>query len=373
MDIVTLNPNTFFAMDLVQNLNSVQWIERYSEPGEFEIRCEPTRALMEQLSLGTVISHLATREVMMVETHQIDESNNNESPELVVTGRSLMSFLENRIASPNNFSEKIRVDFDEDRNRLYSFPLNTTAENLTLLLKEHIEIGVTSIVDILPNTQVMGLGYTVQGDTPKEMVVRRGPLYPEVVRLLGEIDAGLKVQRPSQGTADPLQWVIYKGLNLDSVVFSSEYGDLEKTKYFWSNKGYKNSALVVGVYTARVVPITRQSQPQTSPQGLNSRVMYVDASDYDHVPLDTDADIATRNNILQRRGEQALAENRVKTLIETSISPNSRYKYRKDYNLGDTIYVNGNYGVSARMRVTEFAEFWDESGETGVPTVKSIY
>ena len=224
MDILRLNPNTFFAMELVQNLNSVQWIERYSEPGDFEIRCEPSPKLMEQLALGSVISHLATREVMIVETHQIDESKNDESTELVVTGRSLLSFLENRIASPNNFSAKVRVDFDEDRNRLYSFPVNTTAENLKLLLKEHIELGVTSTVDIIPNTQVVILNEISAWDTPKEMVVKRGPLYPEVIRLLDEIDAGLRVERPAQGTSNPLQWVIYKGLDLDSVVFSSECG-----------------------------------------------------------------------------------------------------------------------------------------------------
>jgi hypothetical protein len=369
MDIVTLNPNTFFAMDLVQNLKSVQWIERYSEPGDFEIRCEPTRALMEQLSLGTVISHLATREVMMVETHQIDESNNNESPELVVTGRSLMSFLENRIASGDNFSQKNPVTDDIN---LYSFLSKTTPVNLLKLLQEQIQPAVGIVPgsvrpeDAIPNSTILNI---VQPgvETPKEMVVKRGPLYPEVIKLLAQIDAGLKVERPAQGTADPLQWVIYKGLNLDGVVFSSEYGDLEKTKYFWSIRGHKNTALVVGVYTAKLI----QTAGVT---GLNRRIMYVDASDYDYIPIiDSTPDFNKVQNILQRRGEQAIAENRPQTLIETSISPNSRYKYRKDYNLGDTVYVNGNYGVSARMRVTEFAEFWDESGETGVPTIKSIY
>jgi hypothetical protein len=366
MDIVTLDPNTFFARDLVQNLNSVQWIERYSEPGEFEIRCEPSRALMEQLSLGTVISHLATRDVMMVETHQIDESKTNETPELVITGRSLVSFLENRIASGTNFSQKNPVN---DSTNLYSFLYNTTPANLLKLLQEQIQpVGSVRPDDGIPNSTVV-LSNDIQygSEVPKEMVVKRGPLYPEVVKLLTQLDAGLKVVRPAQGTADLLQWVVYKGTNLDTVVFSSDYGDLEKTRYFWSIKGFKNTALVVGMYSAKLI----QTAGVT---GLNRRIMYVDASDYDHIPIiDSAPDFNKTQNILQRRGEEALAENRSQTLIETSISPNSRYKYRKDYNLGDTVYVNGNYGVSARMRVTEFAEFWDESGETGVPTVKSIY
>jgi hypothetical protein len=363
MDIVTLHPTNYRPVKLIQNLKSVEWIERYNEPGEFTITAEPTPTLMTDLALGALISHVDTLDMMMVESHMIDESKNSDDPAVIeIKGRSLFAFLENRIASGNNFSQKNPVS--EDIN-LYDFLPRTTVANLVVLLQDQITSGIISSSDRLFNTTVSA---TFTGtDTTKDMVVKRGQLYSEVVKLLEQIDAGLKVTRPPQGTTQNALWQVHKGVDVsDNVIFASEFGDLEKTKYFWSQKNWKNSALVVGAYTSKVMRAAGLG-------GTDMRVLYVDASDYDFKPTDSAADLLLADNVLTRRGDEALAENRKQVLIETSIVPNSRYKYRKNYNIGDIVYIAGNYGISSKMRVVEYAEFWDESGETGVPTVKSIY
>jgi hypothetical protein len=371
MDIVTLHPTNYRPVKLIQNLNSVEWIERYNEPGEFTITAEVTPTLMTDLALGKLISHVDTLDIMIVESHMIDESKNSDDPTVIeIKGRSLFSLLENRIASGSNSSEKkdrfdVATGTNVEENILYDFLPRTTVANLVVLLQDHITSGIISASDRLLNTTVSA---TFTGtDTTKDMVVKRGQLYSEVVKLLEQIDAGLKVTRPPQGTTQNALWQVHKGVDVsNNVIFASEFGDLEKTKYFWSQKTWKNSALVVGEWTYKVMRAAGLS-------GTDMRVLYVDATDYDFKPTGSSADLLLADNVLTRRGEEALAENRKQVLIETSIVPNSRYKYRKNYNIGDIVYIAGNYGISSKMRVVEYAEFWDESGETGVPTVKSIY
>ena len=84
------------------------------------------------------------------------------------------------------------------------------------------------------------------------------------------------------------------------------------------------------------------------------------------------ADLALAERVLTQRGNQALGNQRRTQFLETSINPTNRYQYRRDYNIGDIVFVRGNYNVSQLMRVVEFAEFEDETGEVGVPTVKPL-
>jgi hypothetical protein len=58
--------------------------------------------------------------------------------------------------------------------------------------------------------------------------------------------------------------------------------------------------------------------------------------------------------------------------MEATISKNSRYAYRKDYIVGDIVYVVGNYGVSQKMRVIENVEVQDATGSFSYPTLKVL-
>ena len=51
-----------------------------------------------------------------------------------------------------------------------------------------------------------------------------------------------------------------------------------------------------------------------------------------------------------------------------TVEPDINYKYKKDYNLGDIVKIINEYGLSAKARITEVIESWDESGYTCIPT-----
>jgi hypothetical protein len=66
------------------------------------IIAEATTQLMEDLAIGTLISHPNTLDVMMVETHSIDTSKPGPA-EIEITGRSVGGILmENRVTTVKN-------------------------------------------------------------------------------------------------------------------------------------------------------------------------------------------------------------------------------------------------------------------------------
>jgi hypothetical protein len=399
MDILTINPADYTDCNIVNDILTVKWIERYREPGEFSITAYPTDAIRTRLALGTLVTHLETQDVMMVEDHEIDESGDAD-PVITITGRSLTAFLENRIASPNNLSllEWSLVTLGTSPNqylgytdtpRLYNFTADTTVNITKRLIRDQIgnystnnnASGLTSSRDALPRVEVIStfVGTDPVGaigtDPSKDLVVTRGPLLPEVLKLLERMDAGLKIMRPIAGTSSiVITFQIHKGIDKsETAIFSNDFGDLEETRYFWTNRNYKTSVVVNSAYYIKVM------RPTTGTGGFNERVIYLDASDA--IPegsprpdgaATTDAQKLIFENILTRRGEEALGASKLEQYLETSITPNSRLKYRKDYNIGDLVYIRGNYGVSTKMRVVEYAEFEDATGESGVPTVKAI-
>ena len=75
MDIFTLehSGSSYKNGELINGIYKKQWIERYLDPGEFTLVCTPTDEIREKLAIGTLISHIDTEEVMIVEDHEIEE------------------------------------------------------------------------------------------------------------------------------------------------------------------------------------------------------------------------------------------------------------------------------------------------------------
>lgn len=48
--------------------------------------------------------------------------------------------------------------------------------------------------------------------------------------------------------------------------------------------------------------------------------------------------------------------------FDAEIIPDITYKYRSDYNLGDIVRIQNDYGITANVRITEAVEVWDTNG-----------
>jgi len=348
------------VLELGQKINgakSVMWVERYREAGEFEIEANLSSGLRDFLPMGGLISHADTLEVMIVENHEINEEVDGD-PTIKITGRSFETYLENRVVGTN--LSRASSTFAE-----YTLAAGYTWAQAVTLINDHITAPPANANDALGNitasTAVTGTGVS------EVRIIKRDNVYSRLLEILAIDDLGIQSRRRNTfpgGDNTKTVLSVYKGANLaNKVIFSWKSGDLDAADYLFSDKKLKNSALVLGRYINTVV--------DTGPIKYDRRMMLVDANDIDgHLSAPpTGGTLTTLLARMVTRGQQALkSQNRI-TISRADISNVTKYQYRRDFNVGDLITLDGNFGQMAVMRVVEYVEIEDENGESGHPTL----
>jgi Siphovirus ReqiPepy6 Gp37-like protein len=199
--------------------------------------------------------------------------------------------------------------------------------------------------------------------------MKRDDLHKALLEILAIEDLGVRIIRRSihnfpSGNNINTQINVHKGVDkTSSVIFSWKAGEIGSADYLWSDKTDKNPAMVVGRSYNVVVDTSGVTK-------YNRRSMLVDGSDIDDnfVPS-TEQALAALLDKMRVRGRAALlAQNRT-TITRADLTDVSKYRYRTDFNVGDLITLDGNFGQIAFMRVTEYVEIQDETGESGHPTL----
>jgi hypothetical protein len=370
MDIFNLTPtaSTYEDGAVVNNLISKTWVERYDLPGEFTFVSLPTDKIMDHLAIGTLISHTNTQNIMMVEDHEIKEAKGS-APQLIITGRSLDAFLDHRVATDDDqgFSAPYADDFSA---KPYEFAaVNSWTQCLRLIRNQIDETYVERPNFAIPNILVQET--VTDTEVVERREIKRGPLLAAVNTLLKEFDGGLKIERPVKGTHAKLYFTIYQGVDRHTTVqFSHSAGDIETARYFWSSRRYKNTAYIANRYQGDFV--TKDNTAGTT--GLNKRVTRIEANDININPQaggwGAIALAADLEQMLERRAKNALKKLKNTDLVEATVSVTNRYKFREDYDIGDLVWVRGNYRQSSIMRVAEYIEIDDASGNSGYPTLE---
>jgi len=353
--------------EMLNNITSAMWVERYREPGEFEIKAPSYSNLQTLLPPGTLISHIDTQEIMIVENIELSEDLSGVS-ELTITGRSFESFLENRIVGQDQ-----------------GFPLTPSAplEQLVLpaaytwvhaatIIGRQVQTGLVIIAsDALPGVKIT---YEVPGYVgPSEArQFPRGNVHSTILELLSIDDLGIRNVRPGTWSFYPneltINMIIHRGVDRSaSVLFSYNSGEIKNAQYLWSNKRLKTAALVTGKWV--------EVMSWGAFSGIEKRAMWIDGSDIDDVyatvPLGANQ-TAVFNSMLVRAG-QVLAAHSELSISKVEIIENATTaKYRVDYNVGDVVTVVGNYDATTQMRVTEYVEILDETGSHSSPTLSAL-
>jgi len=354
--------------EYVNGITSVVWTERYAEPGEFEIQSPLSSDIRSKLPIGSLISHTDTAEIMMVENHEIKEEDDDDETMVVITGRSLFAYLEQRI-----------IGNQDARNYPYIEEYMITANNsialqITLIINDNFhgwaetDDGVAGFRAVTEFTDI---------PTPNFRVIPKQDCLKTVMELLPIDDLGLKVLRvryPNRGFSEfpnDNLLVVHGGEDKTaSVIFSWKSGDLDAVNYLFSNKKTKNAAVVVGRYVWVVIDSGLWYETD-----FNRRQMLVDGSDIDEgftePPAGADYDAVLAKMI--ERGRIALRNRMNIVLGQTDVSDVTQYQFRRDYNIGDLVTLDANFGQIAVMRVVEYTEIEDENGESGHPTLSLPY
>lgn len=360
--------STFLGGQAINGYDSVAWTERYQDPGSFEIKARLSSGLRDFLPEGTLISHIGTLDVMMVENHQIVEDTDVD-PILTITGRDLDCILEQRIVGQNwNWaSPPSSLEVSQ-----YVLDANFSWIQAVELINEHIKTGtVITAGDAIPLFEAVHSVSLVSG-VSEARTLARGEVLKHLTDILKVDDLGSRVIRRNSfsgypGSTSVTTTVIHDGEDKrNSVIFSTKNGDIDSADYLWSIKSMKTSALVTGKFVETMV--------HGSETGIDRRVMHVDGSDIDghHETIPTGGTLTAVRAAMTTRGNQALRAQKRLALSRIDISSTPTYEYRKDYNIGDLVSVDSSYGPVDTMRVVEHVEIVDETGESSHPTLEII-
>lgn len=341
--------------EAINGATSVMWVERYAEPGEFEIVAPLSSDLKRFLPEGTLISHIRTNEVMMVENHEITE-NLFEDSLIKITGRSLVGpILDIRL---------VGIDLARSSSTItaYNMTSDQTYDQIVKLINDHIVTPVNA------NDQVefvsASTAYTGSA-TSEARTIERGTILAAVLELLDIDNLGIRSSRGPSGH----DLEVYKGADRrNQVIFSWTGEDLKSSTYFSTNRKLKTTAFVIGRWVWRVVDTGGVTK-------VNRRMVMIDASDIDD-EYESRPTGATLTNVLAKmktRGQQKLRKQRQIKLSNSEISNLTRYEYRHDYFLGDLVTIEGDFNQQEVKRVIEYAEIMDENGYSSHPTLETPY
>lgn len=397
MDVFHVDFINFASLGPIEGIEKITWVERYNQPGEFIIIGDPV-PLATNLPIGRFISHSGTDNVMVVESHFIDESEDSEYPKkLQVKGTCITNYImQNRVVHryPPTGEEEAFWSYSEyyefARKAAYyeTGPVTINIVQLILnLLNHHLteSYGLNESIENLIN-----LSYGIESDNAfGNYVTDKLPyLNKAVYKILLEADIGLKAFRPGprrayledpdfisifySGLNDPkemLFFLIHAGTDLsDSVIFDINNGDVHNARYLWTNKHDKNA-----FYSGNEEYVQRWfSDDLGTLGGWSRKVARVDLQDY--IPLDTVDYDTLIWTALNERGREAIRLAQSQGIIIDALGTrNSGPKYGVHYQVGDVVRVIGNYGVNQNMRVSEVAFTQDKDVEFIVPTFKPVY
>jgi hypothetical protein len=362
MDIRVLNTN-FVAVDILDGIDSILWIERYSSFGEFEIFVKYSDYYLNLLNEDYYLINTDSDRIMIIESINIITDPEN-GDKLIVKGRSFESVIDRRIV-------------------LRQIVLDTT-------LQTGIQTIITSeIIDgIFPERNFPSFVFAASSDPLVTTPTLKGAYYFENVydvisNLCLENNIGFRILR---NASNQFEFSLYAGANRSYsqsanryVVFSPTFDNLIKSDYFRTKMYKKNYIFVIGDTGAadwNDNSYGRWAQAWTNDvgSGFSRREMFLDLShlqkNYDGgtVPISDDDYVA----MLQQRGYEELAKNPEHTIFEGEVDLSRTYTYRTDFFLGDIIQMVDRHGHSSSVRITEITMYQDKNGFSIHPTLKTV-
>lgn len=324
MDIYLLN-DSFEIIKVVDDFSSLIWRRKYYEPGNFELHCP--HELFADLSGAKYVCRPDREEIGIIENYGIN------SPTCFAKGRFLEALLADKVIHP---TAKFRPS--------QSFS------------SKHESIARALISTFMPDIQLSTINLPEIGDAITTQVTGDN-LMEYIYELLGTVEASCSI------TCDLINRVltfnVWHGADCSgSVIFSQEWDNLKSFAYEYSDKDFKNYAIVAGAGEGS----ERKCAVVDQAGDYKRRELFVDARDIQPEDDESDEEYTER---LRQRGREKLAEYKPVESCECLIDTQSSLKYRTDFDLGDVCTVKDDqHGIICRKRITECEEVYENGSFT---------
>lgn len=376
MEFMVLDKN-YDGIAMIDTFTSAIWTVRYDEAGDFEIYTPVRLDYIQAMQIGNYLWNRDSNRLMVIETVEI-ETDSEEGPQLIVTGRSLESILDRRIVtSSQNFSGNLQnVLFAIIQNEIISS--GKTRQIPGFSLKASSDSRITSV-------------------TISKLSVRGENVYDIVCNLCQANKIGWRILPKGAGG---FEFELYVGVDRSYaqsanpyVTFSPSFENLLNSNYIKSFKSYKNSIYAIGTYQKEVViqnkykddngewivenqttyeeaeVITWQYSETATPSGLARREMFIDNGGVNDG--EQGGEYATWNAVNKEKAIAELGEHQTTTAFEGELEATRQYIYGEDFDIGDIVQVENEFGIMGTVYISEIVFSQDANGVKITPTFMS--
>lgn len=351
-------PPTYKPVADITGFNSLIWTERFADVGEFQLQTPANDYFYNTLQLEMMLDLDSSANPMFIE-NITEVRPDNGTPYFQFTGRNLSRLLMDRVAPlVRNLPFVYNGSADAICATLFQDWCGTTGSN-----------GFTTAYGYpgfsSDNSQITGTYPTLS------YAIQPGSIFDRGKELADAYGFGWKCQ----AFGDDLQWTLIPVIDgtdrrvpqvfgtaiaYPPVIFSPMFDNMIDTKTIKSSASVKNAVYVhtSGTTSGRT---SAWAPSSGAPTGFARRESILEASDIDD-SAPSGAPVARGNVIVASTKKQT-------NLFDGKFLGEGNYRYRTDYEVGDTVYLQSERGVRFSARVSEHIISIDETGETSYPTL----
>ena len=361
MDITVLNKE-FEKIGIVDTIESIIWSDRYSTAGEFELYTRVTADLLTLLQEDFYLQTPLSDKTMVIDTLQI-KTDIEFGNRLLVTGSSLESIINRRIVL-----QQTLID-------------DTAQVGIQTILNENM------ISSTQPKRNIPNMVFSVSADPTVTAILLEAQYDGEnIFDIVEYVCTSNKIGfRLVLNAANQLVFSLYAGKDRSYnqtanpfVVFSPNFDNLISSDYLQSSLFYKTYALIFGDITWPTRPrIEAFPNPKTDYiplEGLDRREMFIDMRDLSKIDLETSTEIPEieYNEQAKELAQKYFKEHRRYSTFDGQADTTVGFVYRTDYDLGDIVQIENEYGLTGRSRITEVTISENASGISVYPVFEKI-
>lgn len=355
-NVIVIDPD-FNPVAVVDSYESFIWTDRYQTCGDFEFYSGVSDRLLDIFKLNRYVRIPNSERTMIVEQNKI-ASDPEKGAHMTVTGRSLEQILMRRIVQK---TEVLNGNLQNEVHRLLDEniinPVDSDRRIPNFIFEESTDPLITNLTVLAEYTG--------------------NELYEILVNQCKEKKIGFKVILNSQ---NQFVFSLYAGVDRSYsqnsnqyVLFSPSYNNLSSSSFVNSVMNLKTVALVGGEGKSE----ERKYETVGEGSGLNRREVFIDASDLAQTVQTGDTEIsytdAEYQQMLVNRGSEELAKTVEGDGFEAEADTDIKYKYGRDFYIGDIVQLADEYGNFLSARVSERIFSHDESGMRTYPTFTSLH
>lgn len=385
--LINILDKNLHQIDIIDDAQSVIWTKSLWTPGDFEITTIANEKNINKFKIGYFLTRDDDDTVMIIEGMEI-KTDATEGNILFITGRSYESIFSYRVIVnkayakwPNGYGW-----FYELLNYLIGSSLGFEGETDTHFYPNEGEITHTTKRRI--NTYCGARLWqfeTIGGALTRNFYTANlsGDYLTIVMDACKEQGVSIKCVIDNIPGPTPLDKVVTVPIipedRSETVIFSKEYGNLLRSVYKKDVSDFYNVAIVYGQGEGserdlkEVFIGSAQFDEEKQPIEDERRELFVDARD---ISMNSESEGMAQDVIYEedliRRGWEKLSEKSVQESFSGEIDPETQFKYKEDYFLGDIVTVENEFGITSKVRIVSVTECEDSTGYYYIPKYENV-